>query len=655
MEKSSGKTEKGGGDALFDMLDKAWEDHKNKEKAGIDPMKSNGLAGYEEHRDDLFHPDNIFNKTRNFPKCPSSANAARVAAENIILDENEAVVNLRHEDKHVEAAKLFLLAQANSFQHKFLQQYGKKLVKKAEANMAKCSTKVNTENKENEEEEEDEQFEVKQKRLMLFDSFDKTDVINNLSSLPATWTVVQISGHDPLVTRFKKTKASSPCSTNPSLTLVRMTDSRVRVARCAGPASDNCRSFLEDFKKIIDEHIHINKNPTSKYHQMRKKISSEMRTFVTSFEESWLGFEKATLMGTLEKSSDRDVVESVITECISTELVPSQREFLRTLLSSTPFLKDDQILTGLTSVLNCLSEDEKLSLTKTAKSKLKHLATASRNPVIFILDSEVQSLPWESLPIMTKSLQAASRVPSLPFLHALWSAHKTDTASVVSSGVAQDNVFYVLNPDKNLAETQKRLEGALKAWASWEGVVGEAPKKPQLEGALQGKDAFLYCGHGSGSKYLSVDEIEKVGLCCGCGVPSYKILSCLQLRVRAVPVLVGCNSGQLTRQGRSLDPLGTAQSYLVAATPALVSYSLVVLAHCRPSMVTSGWFPVGHHGPGRGQVDHRLPGPLAARPRHRGHRGRAAAGRGRQEGRLRALHQRGGGRGVRAALESQAT
>ena len=37
--------------------------------------------------------------------------------------------------------------------------------------------------------------EVKQKRLMLFDSFDKTDVINNLSSLPATWTVVKISGH----------------------------------------------------------------------------------------------------------------------------------------------------------------------------------------------------------------------------------------------------------------------------------------------------------------------------------------------------------------------------------------------------------------------------------------------------------------------------
>ena len=106
---------------------------------------------------------------------------------------------------------------------------------------------------------------------MLFDSFDKTDVINNLSSLPATWTVVKISGHDPLVTRFKKTKASSPCSTNPRLTLVSMANGRVQVqiARCAGPASDTCRSFLEDFNKIIDEHIHINKNPTSKYKERK--------------------------------------------------------------------------------------------------------------------------------------------------------------------------------------------------------------------------------------------------------------------------------------------------------------------------------------------------------------------------------------------------
>ena len=50
-------------------------------------------------------------------------------------------------------------------------------------------------------------FEERQKRMMLFESFDKTSVIENLSQLPESWTVVQTSGHDPLVTRFKKTKS----------------------------------------------------------------------------------------------------------------------------------------------------------------------------------------------------------------------------------------------------------------------------------------------------------------------------------------------------------------------------------------------------------------------------------------------------------------
>ena len=71
--------------------------------------------------------------------------------------------------------------------------------------------------------------------------------------------------------------------------------------------------------------------------------------------------------------------------------------------------------------------------------------------------------------------------------------------------------------------------------------------------ALEKKAAYMYCGHGSGSKYLSNDELEK-------------------LRVQAVSLLMGCRSGQLTRLGRSVDPLGTAHSYLLAASPAILGF-----------------------------------------------------------------------------------
>jgi separase len=86
-----------------------------------------------------------------------------------------------------------------------------------------------------------------------------------------------------------------------------------------------------------------------------------------------------------------------------------------------------------------------------------------------------------------------------------------------------------------------------------EGLVGQVPKPGQLAGVLCRKDAFVYCGHGSGSTYISSDDIEK-------------------LRVRAVPLLLGCSSGQLVRMGRQLDPLGTAQSYLMASAAAMLGF-----------------------------------------------------------------------------------
>ena len=104
-------------------------------------------------------------------------------------------------------------------------------------------------------------FEERQKRMMLFESFNKTSVIENLSQLPESWTVVQISGHDPLVTRFKKTKSSEPPASNPDLTLVRLSGGQARVTRCPGPLSLNCVTFLKEFKSIIEEQYHLFKIP----------------------------------------------------------------------------------------------------------------------------------------------------------------------------------------------------------------------------------------------------------------------------------------------------------------------------------------------------------------------------------------------------------
>ena len=119
--------------------------------------------------------------------------------------------------------------------------------------------------------------------------------------------------------------------------------------------------------------------------------------------------------------------------------------------------------------------------------------------------------------------------------------------------MAQDNVFYVLNPDKNLKGTEERIGDAIKKWENWEGIVGQVPEKQQIQSALQGKDAYMYIGHGSGCQYIPMSEVEK-------------------LRVRAVPMLLGCSSGKMERKGRTIDPVGVVQSYMIAASPALLGF-----------------------------------------------------------------------------------
>eukprot|EP00092_Neocalanus_flemingeri_P017606 GFUD01019048.1.p1 GENE.GFUD01019048.1~~GFUD01019048.1.p1 ORF type:complete len:623 (-),score=233.49 GFUD01019048.1:88-1956(-) len=529
--------------AMHDMFKRVADKLKEKEKAGQDkeerPM---GAAKFEEHLGDFFHPENIYNQTRNFPVCPSSANAAKLEAERLF-----------NEGKQEEAAKLLLLSQANTFQHQVLLQYSKKLARQAEV-AAKKPVDPDRDMFENSDDSE-ETYDEKQKRLMLFQSFDKTDVIDRMSSLPPTWTVVQICGQDPLVNRFKATKKDLATDSNPGLVLVRLQSGQVRVSMCPGPNTRACTPYMKEFQEILAENTHINRNEKvkSKYWELRRAVDFRMDALLRSMENKWLGAEKISLLGLLKNPKDQLLVKSVLADTISTLFSERETQLLESVLSSSPFLSPSQLSMAISQAVPTMLDTDITMLEEAASTRLSGLASSPRHPVILICDNTVQSLPWESLPSLKSCCQAVSRVPSLPFLHSLWSAHSSDTDSVVTAGVAQDSVFYVVNPDKSLPETQERLDKAFKVWSNWEGVAGEEPSKGQWEKALQGKDAFMYCGHGSGSKYLSGDEVEK-------------------LRVRAVPCLMGCSSGQLSKLGRTVDPLGTAQSYLLAASPALLGF-----------------------------------------------------------------------------------
>ena len=491
MAENSKDTASSSSSSFHQMVRKVYEDNKADEKSKSDKKKT--TISYKDNIEDFFHPNNIFNRSRNFPTI-GHVNSARCAAERILFPNSDKMIDITDTEGHIKAAKLLFLSQANSFQHKFLMRLGSKLIRKAE----------NPE----EGDQEDVVFCRNQRDQMVFESFDKTTIIDKSANLPSNWTIVQMSGHDFLVSRFRHLKAQQPLNTNPALTVVRLCRGQVRVARCEA-SSQHCTSFMKECKEIRDQNVaivreHINsvknndksKNKQSKasekasYWSTRLNLEERLKSLVKSMEDSWLGCEKAALLGTLVSSEDEAMVRSVVKDCVTSDLENSQRSYIEQLLSAAPFLTDRQMREGLVRNVSSLEEEEVKKLIKTSKCRLSDRMTwARRHPVILILDSEVQDLPWECLPCLRECRQAMSRVPSLPFLHCLWTAHSSSHASVLTKGVAQDNVYYVLNPDKSLRNTEQKMMEVLKkgTYSSWEGVVGEAPEKQQLTRALQEK------------------------------------------------------------------------------------------------------------------------------------------------------------------------
>ena len=88
-----------------------------------------------------------------------------------------------------------------------------------------------------------------------------------------------------------------------------------------------------------------------------------------------------------------------------------------------------------------------------------------------------------------------------------------------------------------------------KEWG-WEGIIGKSPSLDLMRQYLQESDLLLYCGHGSGEKYIPRKEIEALESC-------------------GAALLIGCASGRLQSEGED-DPSGTVWSYLSTDCPGVM-------------------------------------------------------------------------------------
>uniref|UniRef100_K3WBB2 separase n=1 Tax=Globisporangium ultimum (strain ATCC 200006 / CBS 805.95 / DAOM BR144) TaxID=431595 RepID=K3WBB2_GLOUD len=184
------------------------------------------------------------------------------------------------------------------------------------------------------------------------------------------------------------------------------------------------------------------------------------------------------------------------------------------------------------------------------------MESQSKLATIFILDHTLQEFPWEGLDIM-ESCDSVTRMPSLDLLLKTFGQIQRKSGANGSEYpvIHRGRTSFLLNAAGDLKATQKHLGPVLEKGITkfgWQGIVGRAPELEEMRAYLLESDLFIYCGHGSGEKYIHRDKILE--LKDGC----------------SAALLFGCSSGRLEREG-IFGPDGPVLSYLRAGSPAVLA------------------------------------------------------------------------------------
>jgi separase len=144
------------------------------------------------------------------------------------------------------------------------------------------------------------------------------------------------------------------------------------------------------------------------------------------------------------------------------------------------------VVCDIRRVLEELDSKSTKSEPETSKSTKSDPETSSPH-IFLILDNQLQSFPWESIPCLQG--RSTSRIPSLSFLQ-----DRLDLAIEGKSElwVNPSRTSYVLNPKGDLKNTQATFEPLLEGMrdVGWKGVIGRCPSETEMKDALS-NDLFL--------------------------------------------------------------------------------------------------------------------------------------------------------------------
>ncbi|XP_062568932.1 uncharacterized protein LOC134231045 [Saccostrea cucullata] len=370
------------------------------------------------------------------------------------------------------------------------------------------------------------------------------DLQKILGELPEDWTVCQVS------------MVTNPQVPDQMLLNSMRKDQDPVIVRLPAFKTVHGRRILSEFTDIMEQsHSSIKITDKTEWWQNRWNLDDRLRNVLQNMDKYWLGHWRCLIHGTVSSAgsgiSIADVTQNLCEEIYKETKVRLPQNIMQRLVESEDTLSDEDFksaineLTGnkmsSSGVENCLSSFRKCT---------KDLnLNGSQGHVFLILDKSVQHLPWESVPSLASS--SISRMPSLYHLHSQLTYLNSQKSSILHTGIDKQSVFYVLNPDSNLASTQETFQDWFSKQKSWEGIINRKPTETEYTQALQNKDLFLYCGHGTGGAYLGGSDLAS--------------LDC-----RAAAILMGCSSGRLKATGH-LEASGFMLNYFMAGCPCMVA------------------------------------------------------------------------------------
>ncbi|XP_071396976.1 separin [Centroberyx affinis] len=279
----------------------------------------------------------------------------------------------------------------------------------------------------------------------------------------------------------------------------------------------------------------------AKWWEGRRALDTRVETLLEEME-GLMGCWRSFL---LPLTSDPELSNQAkhLCKALSARGVTASEEMIKAVLSASPLLSQGELKRFAVGVFPEWGA-ECDHLLQTAVSRLAG-RVEPHGHVVLILDKYLQKLPWESISCLRPC--SVTRMPSLHSLLGLCIQKETDPQSILKQGVDTKQVFYVLDPDANLGNSQERFKEWFSSKRDWEGVCGVAPDSAQLEEAVAAKDLYIYVGHGAGARFLDGQRV-------------------LKQEMRAASLLFGCSSAALAVRG-DLEGAGIILNYLMAGCP----------------------------------------------------------------------------------------